>query len=143
MSTYSIYEVANFFRNKASMPPEKLQILCYYAEAWSHALLNKGMVNDTTFEAWEQGPVSPELDRDFRWAFIPKRDSEGMVDEEDKALLESVWVTYGDLSANELAVITRQEDPWKIARMGLDKHSNNVIHSKDMADFYGNIYIGD
>lgn len=129
---YSIYEIASFFLDKEAIPLEKLQILCYYAEAWSQALLKKGLVNDTIFEAWAKRPVSPELYENH-----PSHLKTNF-EEKDKTLLERVWVTYGSLSTNELAAIVRQETPWIKAR---NERLNHVISRKDMADFYCKQYM--
>lgn len=47
-------------------PKKKLQKLTYYAEVWSHALLDRSIVNDTNFEAWAYGPASSELYGKYR-----------------------------------------------------------------------------
>ena len=36
---YNIFDIANWFLSKESMPQKKLQKLCYYAKAWSLVLL--------------------------------------------------------------------------------------------------------
>src|SRR3712207_9388330 len=64
MKQYSIFDVADWFLSKEKMTPKKLQKLSYYFEAWCHALFGRTLVNDTQFEAWVHGPVSPELYRD-------------------------------------------------------------------------------
>ena len=61
MRQYSIFDVSEWFLSKESMTPKKLQKLSYYFEAWCHALFNRSLINDTRFEAWIHGPVSPEL----------------------------------------------------------------------------------
>lgn len=104
MFQYSIHKIASFFLDKEPIPLEKLQILCYYAEAWSNALLKRGLVNNAIFEAQANGPVSPEL----RESHLKTN-----FNEETKTLLERVWVTYRSLSTNELAAIVRQVSPWK------------------------------
>ena len=60
-------------------------------------------------------------------------------------LLESVWFTYGDKSANELEALTHSEDPWKNAREGLKEMepSDKPIDTEDMKEYYLSIYIGD
>lgn len=52
MSGIGVVEVSDFFLNKESMSPKKLQKLTYYAEAWHQALLNEKLINDDNFEAW-------------------------------------------------------------------------------------------
>lgn len=148
---YSIFEIANWFLAKESMTPKKLQKLTYYAEAWSHALLNRSIVDDTHFEAWAHGPVSSELYneyRDYGWNDIPKIDNSPSINDEKVIdLLESVWETYGDMSANALEAQTHSEDPWRKARMigGAEEgdRCNQIISSNDMREYYLSIYAGD
>lgn len=147
---YSIYDIAKWFLEKESMTPKKLQKLCYYAQAWSNALLNKNMINDTKFEAWAHGPVSPELYdkyREYRWNMIPLTETQIYVDEQSEDLLESVWITYGNKSANELEALTHTETPWRMARnrAGASEgdRCNELISEQDMSQYYRSIYVGD
>lgn len=49
---YSIFDISKYFlSNVTNVTPKKLQKLCYYAEAWSHALFNRSIINDSHFEA--------------------------------------------------------------------------------------------
>lgn len=148
---YSIFEIADWFLAKESMTPKKLQKLTYYAEAWSHALLNRSIVNDTNFEAWAHGPVSSKLYdkyREYGWNDIPKIDSTPKIeDEKEVDLLEAVWETYGSMSANALEAQTHSEEPWKRARQldGAEEgdRCNQIISVKDMREYYLSIYAGD
>lgn len=149
MKQYSIFDVADWFLSKEKMTPKKLQKLSYYFEAWCHALFGRTLVNDTQFEAWVHGPVSPELYSKYRkygWNDIEQKENNSVIFE-PKALelLESVWMTYGDKSANELEALTHSEMPWRNARIGLseDEPSHIKISGDDMHDYYLSIYIGD
>lgn len=149
----SIFDVANYFLQRLdSVSPKKLQKLCYYAEAWSQALLEKSMITDTKFEAWRHGPVSPGLYhsvKEFGWQPIDKDylsdKSDDISDQKDTELLEAVITTYGHLSGNELEAITHTEDPWLNKRKGYEASDsgNEVISTEDMHNFYKSIYIGD
>ncbi|WP_347962619.1 Panacea domain-containing protein [Lactococcus formosensis] len=148
---YSIFEIADWFLAKESMTPKKLQKLTYYAEAWSHALLNRSIVDDTHFEAWAHGPVSDKLYqkyREYKWSDIEKNENEVSIDDEkDLELLESVWFTYGDMTANALEAQTHSESPWRNARIKGNaepgERSNEVISNEDMRIYYQSIYAGD
>jgi Uncharacterized phage-associated protein len=148
---YSIFEIANWFLAKESMTPKKLQKLTYYAEAWSHALLDRSIVEDTVFEAWAHGPVSSALYNEYReygWNDIPKNEDHVNIND-DKVIdvLESVWLTYGDMSANALEAQTHQEDPWvnarKVAGAEDGDRCSEVISGKAMRQYYLSIYNGD
>lgn len=148
---YSIFEIADWFLAKESMTPKKLQKLTYYAEAWSHALLNRPIVKDTEFEAWAHGPVSSELYNEYReygWNDIPKIDKKVDIDDEKaRDVLESVWLTYGDMSANALEAQTHQEEPWLNARRAAGAEDGDrcsqVISGEAMRQYYLSIYNGD
>lgn len=149
MKSYTWQEVSDWFLSQESMSPKKLQKLTYYFEAWGNALFNKSLINNTKFEAWVHGPVSPDLYveyRDYRWNPIDKKGNNDEIFEESALdLLNSVWVTYGSMSANELEALTHQETPWNSARDGLDKFtsSTNEISTDAMRDYYYSIYNGD
>lgn len=151
MNNYSIFDVANWFLSMSSMTPKKLQKLAYYAQAWSYALYNRPMFtgNGSEFEAWAHGPVSQALYnryKEYGWNPISKIDDDSTInDQETLDLLQSVWMTYGDKTANELEALTHQEDPWKIARRGLSEgeRSHNIISPADMRRYYRSIYNGD
>ena len=149
MKTYTVDQVANWFLSKESMSPKKLQKLTYYFEAWGNALYEESLINDTSFEAWVHGPVSPKLYHEYKeygWREIEKRpNSDELFEDKALDLLESVWITYGDETPNSLEAITHAEYPWQKARLGLEplENGDNVIQNKDMADYYKAIYIGD
>ena len=148
MGVYSIFDISDWFLSKESMTPKKLQKLSYYFEAWGNALYNMSLINDTKFEAWIHGPVSPKLYykyQEYGWQSIPqKEDNSSKFEPKELELLESVWLTYGDKSANELEALTHNEDPWKNARKGLGEYdsSNREISTEDMREYYLSIYSG-
>lgn len=56
-----VFSVVNWFLYKDSMTLLKLQILCYYAYAWSLVFLNKNenikhKLFEDTFQGWAMGP---------------------------------------------------------------------------------------
>ncbi len=149
MKKYSIFDISDWFLSKEAMTPKKLQKLSYYFVAWGYALYNASLISDTVFQAWVHGPVSPELYnkyREYGWNDIEqKEDNSKLFDSKTLELLESVWFTYGDKSANELEALTHSEDPWKNAREGLKEMepSDKPIDTEDMKEYYLSIYIGD
>lgn len=146
MKLYNVLDVAKLFLSKAPMTPKKLQKLLYYYEAWSLALLDRKAYSDTAFEAWVHGPVSPEVYNEYRtygWKEIPQQIGELIELEEDaNNVFESVWLTYGTLSANELEMMTHDERPWKLAREGLAENeiSNKKIDIYDMKTYYKKVF---
>lgn len=148
-SAYGILDIASFFLSKESMTNKKLQKLTYYAEAWHQALIGGNLINDSEFQAWVHGPVSPVLYAAYRghgWNNISEIDSPSVeFDEQTVELLESVWETYGDQDGNSLEALTHSEPPWRNARMGYadDENSKVSIDAEDMRKYYSSIYIGD
>ena len=65
----TVFEAAEWFLHKKSFTHKQLQKLCYYAQAWHLALLNRPLF-DEEFQAWIHGPVCPTLYAhyvDYRW----------------------------------------------------------------------------
>ncbi|MDO5140703.1 MAG: DUF4065 domain-containing protein [Eubacteriales bacterium] len=142
---YSVYDVANWFLLKGNMTHKKLQKLCYYAQAWCYALKNYRLV-DSDFQAWVHGPVSPALYerfRDFGYEVIHAYVSQKVFfDEEDEALLNDVWDTYGDKTGNALEMLSHTEYPWIEARRGYsaNERCNVIISPESMRKYYNSIY---
>lgn len=144
---YSVFEVANWFLSKSSMTHKKLQKLCYYAQAWFYTL--KGIVlEDTVYEAWIHGPVSPELYERFKSfefnTICMKGKYKTCILPEDQELLESVWETYGDHTGNALEALSHSEAPWIEARKGCSsgERCSNCISLDSMKEYYQSIYSG-
>lgn len=145
----TIYEVAKYFIKRANSRSEllchlKLQKLCYYAQVWHLAFYQAPMFDDE-FEAWAHGPVNYELYgryKQFGWSPI-KEDTEGfqedsIFDDNQLHVLDQVWKKYGRLNVKVLEALTHGEDPWKKARMLLEKdpYSPAIIVKDDMMSFY-------
>lgn len=141
-----IQDIANFFLSKEEMTNKKLQKLSYYAVAWNYALRDENLAEDTAFQAWRHGPVSPELYetyRDYGYKDIPKVEgfdssafSDGQLD-----ILEDVYYTYGDQTGNALEALTHSELPWKISfQPDSENRCKNVISPEMMTTFYQSIY---
>ncbi len=145
---YSIFDIADWFLSKDAMTQKKLQKLCYYAQAWGYAL--KGYrLEDTDYQAWIQGPVSPALWERFKafgYDTIQMKDKRNTpFEKEDLKLLEDVWDTYGDNTGSALEILTHRELPWIEARKGYGLHEKCtvVISPSTMASYYKSIYCGD
>lgn len=142
---YAVEDIADWFLNKESMSDKKLQKLTYYAVAWGWALLNRSIIKNDEFQAWVHGPVSPKLYAKYGWNPILIQNRQLTFDNQVNDLLESVWYTYGNKTANELEALTHTETPWQNARRDFKPNENSsvVISTKDMREFYLSIYSGD
>lgn len=146
MEEVTVQELAYWFLNRESMTHKKLQKICYYAVAWGWALMGKSLITDDRFEAWVHGPVAPKLYdayKKYGWNDIPSVGVEAVPDISGSLidLLESVWLTYGEKSGNELEALSHAERPWVEARGSLpsDKNSNQPIKPAVMQKFYNSI----
>ena len=129
------------------MTPKKLQKLCYYAQAWCYALKGYRLEN-TDFQAWVHGPVSPALWEKFKaFGYDTIRIKGSCIvpfEKEEIRLLEDVWDTYGEQTGNALEALTHRELPWMEARKGYrpDERCTVVISPATMALYYKSIYCG-
>ena len=146
MNKVTVFDVAQWFLAKESMTHKKLQKLIYYYYAWSQALLKRDVIDDCKFEAWVHGPVNRQVYTryvNYGWTPIEKSISApGVFTDEEIELLDSVWLTYGNKSANELSALTHQDMPWKQARgKCADGEPCYTVLDKDiMRDYYISVY---
>ena len=133
---YAAGAVANFFldagkENGVPITHLKLQKLVSIAYGF-YLLLGKGRLFEERMEAWDLGPVVPELYHEFKrfgHAPITKKAQEfdhengkfytpEVVNEEALAALRFVWARYGQLTSGELVRRTHVEGtPWYEARV--------------------------
>jgi uncharacterized phage-associated protein len=63
---YRSIAVANWFiQNDPGLTPLKLQKLIYYAHGW-HLAINNSPLIDEVIQAWEYGPVVPQVYHEFK-----------------------------------------------------------------------------
>ena len=143
MTKPNIFNVARYIiENVGEMTTMKLQKLTYYCQAWSLAWDGEPLF-DEDFQAWANGPVSPELYRKHAGVF--RIDREFLKDKhfdnftpEQIETMNAVIRDYGDSSAMELSNMTHQERPWKEARIGVSdgERSTEVVDKEVMQEFY-------
>lgn len=132
---HSVLGVANEFLSRADdadrqLTPMHLQKLCYMAHGFTLALLDRPLTKETV-EAWDFGPVYPELYdalkafgggsvsepiRENNWASaanirgsIVNADLNGR----EIRILDKVWADYGRFDAWQLSALTHEDDsPW-------------------------------
>jgi uncharacterized phage-associated protein len=115
-----IQDVAAYvLRSLGGMTAMKLQKLCYYCYGY-HLAWEERQLFPEGFQAWANGPVSPELYRLHRGRFqLGPEDISGRPDLLDAGESESVDLVlsaYGELSAHQLSAMTHREPPWAKAR---------------------------
>lgn len=127
--TYDARQVANWFVTRAQREQRSLSImsllkLTYIAHGW-HLETQNAPLFSNRIEAWQYGPVIPEVYNDFRRQGVVVQNAVTTVPQctftpEDESLLEQVWEIYGRLPAFRLSDITHVSGgPWDVAsRMG-------------------------
>lgn len=144
----SVLNVAQWFLSKQPMTHKKLQKLCYYAQAWHLALLNRPLFSED-IQAWIHGPVCPALYAkyaDYGWNDIPPVADKGKLypfPSDTEQVLATVWDTYKGFDGDQLEALTHNEKPWQDARNGIvdTEPSHNVISMQSMRDFYKRLYM--
>lgn len=142
-----IFTIAKWFLSKESMSNKKLQKLCYYAYCWCIVFLNDmedsidNIICKEGFEAWIHGPVCRKLYyayKTYGWDDIPV--FKGIINLPSQVIevLQEVWDTYGDFTADQLERLTHSEAPWIEARKDVD--INEISTQKINIDTIYNYY---
>lgn len=125
----------------------KLEKLTFYSQAWSLAWDNVPLFDDE-FEAWANGPVSPNLYGHHRGMFMLGDDfleeySGAMFTEDQIDTMNVVLQDYGDKTPFYLSELTHKENPWKDARkragVSVGEPSNEVITKEELLEYYGGL----
>jgi uncharacterized phage-associated protein len=140
----SVFDVAAYIlAEEGEMTAWKLQKLVYYSQAWSLVWDERPLFPER-IEAWANGPVSPDLYKAHRGAFVVKTIAGGdakKLDKDGKETVDAVLLHYGDKSSQWLSDLTHREPPWRDARRGIpdgERGDVEITHGA-MADYYGNL----
>lgn len=146
----TVHDVADYILGKCGpMSTMKLQKLVYYSQAW-HLVWAEERLFPETIEAWANGPVVYDLFRSHRGLFtvdqssVKRGDGEALTPTE-RGTVDAVVDNYARLTGRQLSALTHNEDPWRIAREGLDAtaRSNKAIDPEVMAEYYGALDLDD
>lgn len=138
----NVHDVAVNVLRGDKMSAMKLQKLVYYSQAWSLVWDGKPLFPEE-IQAWAHGPVVQELYRDHKGKYMvdpadfPTGDPSAL-DAEQRETVDSVLSAYGKMSASQLSELTHAEDPWQLARAGLQDgaRGNGEITLASMKDYY-------
>lgn len=125
-----LLNIAN--RENVPLTPLKLMKLVYLCEGWSLAMRKDSLIKEEV-EAWQYGPVIPELYqliKQFRAAPVKQIGAfvEQMSDEQ-KRLIEAVFSAYKHLTGIQLSDLTHQPGtPW--SQVYKKNHSATIPTSK-------------
>ena len=116
-----------------SPSPMKLQKLCYYAQGY---LLAEGAeLFPEDFQAWQHGPVIPDLYqkyRDFSWHAIDAPVDAAAIDGGVRDAIVDIVKAYGRYDGAALSTMTHREAPWHNARGDLpESDGSTAVITKD------------
>lgn len=142
----NIFDVAKYILSKqGKMSTWKLQKLCYYSQAWALAWTGKPLF-DNDFQAWSNGPVSPDLFYQHQGKYVVDYDdlSVGNIDNinsDEQDTINVVLDNYGNMEPYDLREQTHREQPWIIARNGTPDGARctNIIDKDLMGEYYGSL----
>ena len=120
----SIYDVAKYiFDNwhKSYITQIELYKLLWFCQGWHFNVTNEPLFKED-FEAWVNGPVSPELWKIFKGRVrLFSEDFDGisgnagkvMKDNNARMVVDKILLAYGRLSQAKLIYLTHQCIPWQ------------------------------
>lgn len=140
----SVFDVAAYVLEKLGpMTAMKMHKIAYYAQAWSVVWDDEPLI-DGRFEAWANGPVSPEYFAAHRGEYNVSSEPRGnakLIKGRSKATLDAVIRAYGDKDPGWLSELTHNEAPWINAREGLapGQRGTREITTASMMDYYSGL----
>ena len=126
---------------RPELTPLGLHQLLYYCDGFYGAFYGKALLPDTC-EAWDNGPVYPELFEAYPNYRLDTLIPEGPFDTSvftpsEKDILNGVLQAFGPFAGKTLGAMIRSEAPWRDAR---DEHDDEdtypVISKESMIDFF-------
>lgn len=126
--------------------PLALQKLLYFAQGLSFGINGKELFEDDC-EAWVHGPVYPEVYYQYKqYGYNPIEDQNAVIFNfsditlsiKETQLINSVIETFGMYSGKILENITHKENPWIIAREGVEsiEYSKNIISKETIKKYF-------
>ncbi|WP_430885603.1 Panacea domain-containing protein [Fusibacter sp. JL216-2] len=139
-----VMHVASYFLGRASMTPQKLEKMCYYAQCWALKTLGRKLFKED-IEAWINGPAIAQLHNHFK-AYgrnkIPMMPLYDGFKKTESEVLETVFENYGHFSGEELKWLSMHEKPWKHGRENLkDWQASRRILSDESLQSVGLEYV--
>jgi uncharacterized phage-associated protein len=125
---YDASDVAKYFIWKANQDEQellsnlKLQKLLYYAQGLNLSLGN-GPLFHNDIEAWQYGPVVPEIYHQYkiygRGGIMPDEQFDpNTIDEDTRDFLDEIYNIFGQFSAIRLMEISHDDECWEETEIG-------------------------
>ncbi|MBL7499217.1 DUF4065 domain-containing protein [Frankia sp. CNm7] len=139
----SVLDVAAYIlRERGSMAAPRLQILVYYAQAWSLARHRRAIFPEPV-HGWRDGPVVPALYQASRGFQLRPGDIRGVPEHlirGERAIIDMILDSYGRLSLSQLRAFACGERPWREASRALASGGGEVeISWRCLAGFYADL----
>ena len=140
-----VIDVAKHILGKVGPKAEKkLNLLCYYAQAWTLALDGKPLF-ENDFEAQEDGPVCLESNQ-FRLPVDFSADALQKIplttsSPREREIIDGVLAVYSEYSLPKLRNLAKSENPWRNARERTAPNSARaeIISKDDMFQYYSKL----
>lgn len=142
-----VFAVAKYILDKKNdITAMKLQKLIYYCQAWS-LYWDEEELFEEDIQAWANGPIVPSLYEKHKGMFkiggrLFEEDLEiAKLNETEIETIDKILEFYGDKSAQWLTDLIVQEEPWRLARVGLSRgeRGTQVISKASMCEYYGSL----
>ncbi len=139
---YTADEIAKWFINEIHPEPLKLQKLLYFAQGFSFVFNDEALFNDE-MEAWVHGPVVPSVYhtyKNFSFNPIDINFQVSQFDSQTLDVLNYVKSKFSKYDSKFLEEMTHNQEPWLLARTGLDPDERSVktISKQSIANYFIN-----
>lgn len=142
LNKYSAQDIAKWFINEVHPEPLKLQKLLYLAQGFSYAFNDQELFYEE-MEAWVHGPVVPSVYHAYKeFSFNPIDIDFKLISFDDQTLdvLNYVKNNFSKYDSKYLEEMTHNQEPWILARTGLDPDEKSIkpISKMSIANYFIN-----
>ncbi len=126
---------------QTDMTPLKLMKTTYIAHGWMLGLYGDPLVSEDV-EAWQYGPVIPEMYREtstFQRKHITSLPNEYVVEltEQEMSIVKQTFEGYSNYTAGQLVALTHKKGtPWHLITEGKHYGAGVVIPNGIIRDYY-------
>jgi len=143
VADYLILKSPKTLKDGYPVTNKRLQKLLYYIQAW-HLAIEKEPIFSDKIEAWIHGPAIREIYETYK-SFVanpiekkvdPKITEK--IGEDNIKFIDRILNAYSKYDTATLEFMTHEEEPWQIARKGLEvnQSSSNEITQESMKNYY-------
>ena len=139
------YLISKGIKEGIPLTNKRLQKLLYYIQAW-HLAIRRQPIFEDKIEAWIHGPAIRSIYEKYKSFVanpIDKISNPQIAKELDNSIIkfvDRIVKAYAPYDTATLEYMTHIEEPWQIARKGLEANesSNNEITQASMMTYYSN-----